>query len=96
MNKEIEKEFEDKFGDFYLDVSEGVHTMFDPVDSQIIDWIDTHFIAKKDLKEAIDVKLENCDKAIEDGCGRELGSASGSVQLFGCKAALQDLKDKLL
>ena len=88
MNKETEKEFAD-----FCDSRE---TSFYEHHEAVKSFIDTHFISKKDLEEEIDKLLDNCKKALDAGAGSEFGSASGGIQLNGCKKALQDLKDKLL
>ena len=99
MNKELKKKFEDEFpqtGDKPTHFE--VCKCWSCVDyrEDILSFIETHTIAKKDLEREIDKLIGNCDEALKSGASSEFGSASGGIQLTGCKSALQDLKDKLL
>ncbi len=80
MNKEIEKEFDEMISseeiEDYIYTADCHQTNWDLVKT----FIDTHFIAKKDLKNTV-VSLKYSPDCMNCGCNQ---------------VHLQDLKDKLL
>ena len=92
MDKELRKQFNEKFGEVYTENSPNASTDYYEITDEINAFISKHYISRSKVEKEIDKLLGNCDKALKAGASSEMGSASGGIQLNGCISALKALK----